>query len=220
MQQNFEQARENMVKSQISPNKVTGKALLAALRRIPREKFLPESLKNRAYVDEDIHLDNGRYLPAPMFLARLLQEADVQTTDAVLDVGCGTGYATALLGCCARSVTGVEQDRRMAETGAALLKSLGIGSAGIVQQSDLHQGYAPTAPYDVILINGAVAEIPARIKSQLAEGGRLVTVLSRHGHMGTAVLVTRRGEGFSTQILFDAAMPFLAGFEEQKKFRF
>jgi protein-L-isoaspartate(D-aspartate) O-methyltransferase len=220
VQQNFDQARESMVECQVRPNKVTDAALLMALRRIPREKFLPDSLQDRAYTDEDIPLGNGRYLAEPMVLSRLLQAAQVRETDMVLEAGCGAGYATAVLSCLAKSVIGLEHDKHLAETGGALLRQLGIHNAAVVQQNDLQQGYAIKAPYNVILINGAVAAIPVRLQLQLADGGRLVTVLSRHGHIGTAVIVTRHGGNFSTQGLFEAAIPFLPGFGETKGFRF
>lgn len=209
-----------MVESQVRPNKVTDGALLAALRRIPREKFLPSQLQDRAYMDEDIALGNGRYLPEPVIPARLLQAARVQKTDAALDIGSGTGYTTALLGSLCGYVTGIEQDQKMAATAAGLLNQLGISNAAVLQQDGLHQGYAKKSPYNVILINGAVAMVPENIKSQLAEGGRLVTIISRRGHIGTAVIITRHGNNFVTQNLFEAATPFLPGFEDPKAFVF
>jgi protein-L-isoaspartate(D-aspartate) O-methyltransferase len=155
-----------------------------------------------------------------MLLARLLQAAHVRKDDIALDIGCGTGYATALLGCVCNRVTGIEPDQKMTATATELLKQLGVPNASILRQEDLRKGYAPKAPYNVILINGAVGAVPDGIQSQLADGGRLVTVLSRNGHMGTATLITRHGSNFVTQSLFEAATPFLAGFEKQKTFVF
>src|SRR5436190_621265 len=110
MQQNFEQARESMIESQVRPNKVTQADLIEAMRRVPREKFLPAYLQSRAYVDEDINLGNERYLLEPMIIARLLQAANIQKTDNVLDIGCATGYSAALLGCLCDKVQGIEKD--------------------------------------------------------------------------------------------------------------
>jgi protein-L-isoaspartate(D-aspartate) O-methyltransferase len=220
MQQYFEKARENMVEGQLRPNKVTDESLLAAMRHVPREKFLPADIHALAYVDDNIALGHGRYMPEPMILARLVQAAAVQKTDTVLDIACGTGYSSAILGGVAKSVIGIEQDKNMVMEGVQLLDRLDIKNALLVHQGDLRQGYAKQAPYNVILINGAVPAVPEKIKSQLAEGGRLVTVIFRNGHGGSAVLITRQGDSFSTHPLFDASTPIISGFEQTKGFIF
>lgn len=209
-----------MVEGQIRTNKVTDETLIGALRKVPREKFVPRHLQGIAYVDEDIALGNGRYLPEPVVLARLLQEAAVGKDDLALDIGCGTGYSTAVLGHLCSTVVGIEADKEMADTADRLLHDMDIVNAVVVQQKDLREGYPQQGPYNVIVINGSVPQVPDRIKSQLADGGRLVTVLSNRGHMGNAVLITRFGDSFSTRVLFDAATPTLAGFEAPKTFMF
>jgi protein-L-isoaspartate(D-aspartate) O-methyltransferase len=209
----FEKARENMVEGQIRPNRVTDPAIVETMRRIPREKFVPHHQQSLAYADEDISLGKGRYLSEPTVLARLVQAAAVKGTDIVLDVGCGTGYSSALLGHLAGTVVGIESDKAMAQEADKLLHDLGIVNAVVVRQENLREGYARQGPYDVILINGSVPAVPEAIKRQLADGGRLVTVISEKGHMGSAVLIARKGEVFSQQTLFDAATPTLAGFE-------
>lgn len=209
-----------MVESQIRTNKVTDGGLISAMRKIPREKFVPRHLQGVAYADEDIALGGGRWLREPMVLARLIQEADIKKTDLVLDIGCGTGYSTAVLGHLASTVVGLEQNKDMSDEADRLLHDLDIVNAVVIQQKDLREGYAQQGPYDAILINGSVPVVPDKIKSQLADGGRLVTVLSTRGHMGNAVLITRFGESFSTRVLFDAATPTLSGFEASKTFEF
>jgi protein-L-isoaspartate(D-aspartate) O-methyltransferase len=220
MPQSFAAARANMVENQLRPNRVTDPALLEAMRCIPREQFVPRHLQSVAYIDEDVPLGNGRYLREPVIVARLIQEADVQKTDVVLDIGCNTAYSSAVLGHLAGTVVGLESDLRLADEADKLLHDLDICNAVVVRQANLKQGYPEQGPYNVIFINGSVPEIPAGIKAQLADGGRLVTVLSRDGHMGTAVLLTRSGESFSLRELFDAATPTLKGFEAQKAFSF
>jgi protein-L-isoaspartate(D-aspartate) O-methyltransferase len=220
MHQVFEKARENMVEGQIRPNRVTTPALLSALRAVPRERFVPRHLQNVAYVDEDIAVGGGRYLPEPMVLARLIEEAKVRKEDVVLDIGCGTGYSSAILGHLAGTVVGLEQSKDMAQQADRLLHELGVVNAAVIQRDDLREGYGQQGPYDVILINGSIPSVPERIRNQLADGGRLVTVLSSKGHMGSAVLTTREGGRFSTRALFDAATPTLAGFEAAKVFVF
>ncbi len=216
----FDQARKNMVEGQVRPNGVTLPALLDILRAVPRERFVPQHLQSVAYVDEDIPLGNGRYLPEPMVLARLAQAARIQSSDVVLDIGCGTGYSAAVLGGLAATVVGLEQARDMAWEAEKLLLDLGVVNAVVVHQQNLQEGYAQQGPFNVILINGSVPAVPEKIKAQLADGGRLVTVLSKEGHLGTAVLITRRGDTFETHPLFDASTPTLAGFEAQPHFVF
>lgn len=220
MHQVFDQSRENMVERQIRPNKVTDTALLSALRLVPREKFAPKHLQSIAYTDEDIAVGNGWYLPEPMVLARLIQAACIHKDDVVLDIGCGAGYSAAILGHLAGTVVGIESDTNMARYADRILHDLGIVNTVIVQQGDLREGYPKQAPYNVIFINGSVPVVPEKIKNQLAEGGRLVTVLSGAGIMGVAVLMTRRGEDMETRVLFDAAAPPLVGFELPKAFVF
>jgi protein-L-isoaspartate(D-aspartate) O-methyltransferase len=211
-----------MVESQIRTNRVTDHGLLAALQRIPRERFVPKAIRALAYIDEDLRLAPDRFLMEPMVLARLIQAAGVKSTDVVLDVGCATGYATALLADLAASVVGLESDAGLAAEAVKVLQDLDVDNALIVE-GDLRQGYPRQAPYDVILVNGAVAEVPETIAGQLADGGRLVTVvgsLEQTGRVGRATLLTRVGSNVSSRPLFDAAVPLLPSFAEEPSFVF
>lgn len=213
-------ARRNMIEGQLRPNKITDDALIDALAAIPREEFVPRAMQRIAYIDGDIALGGGRYLPEPMILAGLIQAAQVKKTDIVLDIGCGTGYASAVLGHLAGTVVAIDRDPVMVQAADKLLHDLDICNAAAVTQANLRAGYAQQGPYDVILINGAVNDVPLEIKKQLAEGGRLVAVLSRNGRMGNAIMITRKKEGLLTETLFDAAAPLLAGFETPDAFKF
>jgi protein-L-isoaspartate(D-aspartate) O-methyltransferase len=216
----FEKARENMIEGQIRPNRVSDPVIIDALRRIPREKFVPHHLRSVAYADQIIAVGNGRYLAEPMVLARLVQAAEVKMGDIVLDIGCGTGYSAALLGALAGTVVGIERDKGMAQEADRLLRDLGIVNAAVLHHDNLRDGLAKQGPYNAILINGSVPAVPDALKRQLAEGGRLVTVISPNGHMGTAVRVLRTGDAFIQQPLFDAAVPVLHGFEAPETFVF
>lgn len=220
MAQVFEKARENMVDCQLRPNRVTDDAIIDAMRKIPREKFVPRQLQGFAYVDEDVPLGNGRYLREPVIIARLIQAAEIKKSDIVLDIGCNTGYSTAVMGHLAATVVGLEIEDNLANEADKLLHDLDIINVVVVRQRKLSEGYAAQGPYNVIFINGSVSAVPDGIKNQLADGGRLVTVVSKHGHMGRAVLIERHGDHFSTRELFDAATPTLVGFEADKSFAF
>ena len=211
-------ARHNMVENQIRTNKVTDPALIAALEELPRELFVPKGLRAIAYVDEDIAVADGRYLMEPMVLARLLQAAAVRPGDMALDVGCATGYATAVLARLASAVVGLESDPALAAEAGERLSRLNIDNAVIVE-GPLTEGYRRQAPYDVILMGGRVDELPPGIVAQLAEGGRLVAVIGGPG-MGRACVVTKPGTAGARRPIFDAAVPVLPGFERRQGFVF
>ncbi|MHA1599865.1 MAG: protein-L-isoaspartate O-methyltransferase family protein [Alphaproteobacteria bacterium] len=208
-----------MVDSQIRTNKVTNAELIAAFESVPREAFVPERLSKIAYMDEDMALGGGRYLMEPMILARLLQEAQPGPADIVLDVGCGTGYATAILAKLAATVVALESDHEMAMGTTKLLADLGIDNV-IVVEGPLQVGWPAQAPYGVILLNGAVAEVPEVIRGQLADGGRLVTVQKPDAGPGQGILMRRSGGTVSGRAVFDAATPILPGFAHESGFVF
>jgi len=210
-------ARFNMVESQIRTNRVSDSALLRVLGDIPREIFVPEALASVAYVDKSLHIGSERYLLEPLVLGRLLQEAMISATDRVLVVGAGTGYSVAVLARLTASVTGVESDAGLGAKARANLVGLGIANAAI-QVGPMTGGWAAAAPFDLILIDGMVAELPEPILAQLAERGRLVTVRSQEGRSGAGVLYRKLGGTVSGRKLFDAVTPFLPGFAPRPAF--
>ncbi len=215
----FATARSNMVESQLRTNKVTDPSLLHAFETIPRELFVPEPLRGIAYVDEDVALGGGRFVMEPRVLARLLQAAQPGPEDVALDLGCGSGYATAILSRLVATVVALEDDAALAAAANRSLAELEIDNA-VVVEGRLAEGYPKQAPYNVILLGGAVAEVPAAVADQLAEGGRLVTVVSAGPGLGRATLMRRDGGVISSRILYDAALPVLPGFEAAPGFVF
>ena len=215
----FAAARLNMVDSQIRTNKVTDLRVIEAFETVPRERFVREHLQGIAYVDEDLEVAPARYLMEPMVLARLLQAAAPGPTDMVLDVACATGYSTAVLAGLAETVVGVDNNRALVESANRTLNGLDIDNAVVVEGA-LADGYSKQAPYNVVLIQGAVTEVPAAIKAQMADGGRLVTVVVDDAGIGRATLIQRSGEVYSARVLFDAATPVLPGFERAPGFVF
>lgn len=219
---NFAAARHNMVESQLRTNKVTNTAIIEAFEAVPRELFVPKSYRGIAYLDEDLPIGDGRHLMEPLVLARLLQEARIAATDAVLDIGCATGYSTVVLARLAASVLGLEAVEPMVDEANRLLTELNCDNAAVIQGA-LPEGYAKQAPYNVIVLNGAVETIPAALVDQLAEGGRLVAVLREPGQIagvGRAVIVSKTGGVASRRVLFDAATPLLPGFAKELGFVF
>lgn len=216
----FSIARRNMVEGQIRTNRVTDPLVLNAMKALPREHFVPKAMQSICYMDESVRLGNGRALMEPLALARLLQEAAVQNTDAVLVIGAGTGYSAAVLAHMASAVVALESDQDLANTASRLMADLGVDNVAVVT-GPLDQGYPQQGPYDVIFFDGGVAEIPEQICEQLAEGGRLVAVTEddRVG-LGRAVLVTRNDGKVGRRTVFDTNVPLLPGFEPEVKFTF
>jgi protein-L-isoaspartate(D-aspartate) O-methyltransferase len=217
-------ARLNMVEGQLRTNKVTDEAVLDGFLTTPRERFVPSHLRGIAYVDDDIPLGDGRVLIEPLVLARLLQLAEIGKQDKVLEIGCATGYATALLAKLGASVVAVESNPALAVAARGNLAALNLRNVQ-VQEAPLDAGWRAGAPYNVILVNGGVAEIPAAISDQLAEGGRLVTVTEgsagpSEARCGCAVLMTRAEGKLSSRPVFDATVEVLPGFARRPAFVF
>jgi len=215
----YRAARLNMVDSQLRTNQVTDGALLEAFLAVPRERFVPAPLAGVAYADEKLPIAPRRCLLEPMVLARMLQLLALLPGDRVLEVGAGTGCASAYLSRLAVNVIALESDAGLAATARARLKELGCSNVTVVE-GPLPAGHAAGAPYDAILFDGAVAAIPETIADQLAEGGRLATVVKPDGTMGQAVLMMRADGVLSQRPVFDAASQFLPGFEPAPGFVF
>jgi protein-L-isoaspartate(D-aspartate) O-methyltransferase len=224
----FAHQRLTMVESQLRPNEVTDRRILAAMATLPRERFVPQRLSLLAYMDESIEVfpaidaAPARFLLAPTPLARLAQLASVEPEDKVLDIGCATGYSTALLAELAKSVVGLEPEPELAEAARSNLRALGIGNASIVEGA-LAEGCAKEGPYDVILLNGSVQEIPEGVLDQLQEGGRLVAILSTGASTvrpGKAYLFVKIDGEASGLPHFDAGARPLPGFSRTPAFAF
>lgn len=215
----FAKARRNMVESQLRPNRVIEPAIVAAMGAVPRERFVPAPLASVAYIDEDLPLGGGRFLMEPMVFGRLLQEAMPGADDAALLVGFGTGYSAAVLSRLCRTVFALERDSGAAAKARALLSGLGADNV-VVVEGPLEKGWPAKAPYDLVLFDGTVAEVPSAIIDQLAENGRIVAVISNGDGPGRATLLQRRGGVVSRRMLFDANTPVLPGFTKSAGFVF
>ena len=210
--------RANMVECQLRAGRVTNSALLDAMGQVPREEFAPMALKPVAYVDEDL-LFEGRVMVEPMVFARLLQYAEPGPDDYVLDIGAGLGYSSAVLGRIASAVVALESDGALAERARKALAAAGSDNV-LVVEGPLEAGYPEEAPFNLIVIQGAVASVPPSLPDQLAEGGRLAAVVRSGGGLGRATIFSKRGGVVSSRTVFDAGTPYVAGFEPRQEFVF
>jgi protein-L-isoaspartate(D-aspartate) O-methyltransferase len=212
-----ESARFNMIEAQIRTSAVTDAKVLAAMGAVPRERFVPTAKKALAYADVPVEVARGRWLLDPRSFAKLLQLARVAADDRVLDVGCATGYSSAVLGRMAGRVIALEQDADLVRIASELLADA-QGKVEITQGA-LIEGFKSAAPYDVIFVNGAIEQSPDTLLSQLGEGGRLVTVM-REGGQARAWLYLKEHGGVGRRPDFDADVPLLAGFKKAMGFVF
>jgi len=207
----FAAAREAMVESQLRPQGVTDRGTLDAMARVERERFLPSHTRPLAYVDRAVAIGDGRFLAAPAVLGQLLTQMMPQRGERALVVGAGTGYSAAVLAEIGLDVVAIESDPSLVAAG----KQLGVG----IIEAPLEGGFAKGAPYDLILIDGAVETIPDAIIDQLADGGRLGTALVDRGI--TRLVVGRKAGGaFGILSFGDAGVPALPGFSRPKAFKF
>jgi protein-L-isoaspartate(D-aspartate) O-methyltransferase len=215
------QQRINMVESQVRPSDVTDRRIIRAMLEVPREAFVPSALRELAYMDGSVPVvDTGvrpvRCLLAPRAFAKLVQLAEIGPDAVVLDVGCATGYSAAVLARLAKSVVAVEVDAALAKRAREALQQLDVTNA-IVLEGALPKGAPTHAPFDAILLEGAVANVPDELLTQLKDAGRLIAIVA-DGTLGRAKLWRRTGKLFDARPAFDAGAPTLPGFARQSEF--
>ncbi len=213
----FERARTAMVDCQVRPNAVTDFEVINQMGSVPRERFVPEKLQKLAYLDQHLNVAADRWMLSPMRTAQIVQLAQIEPTDIVLDVACGTGYTAAVISGLANAVVAIDDDAELVASATETLSDLDIGNVAVIQ-SELAEGHAKEAPYDVIIIEGAVDFVTDSLKAQVADGGRLVCVEKVDG-VETAVLYTKSGKSLSRVEAFNASVPDLASFQAVPEFR-
>ncbi len=213
---NFLTRRTTMVDTQIRPADVTKFPIIDAMLQVRREIFVPDHLSETAYADTILDLGHGRVILEPRTFAKMLDAVDIQGNELVLDIGCGLGYSSAVIGKFSEAVVSIEENEYMAAEAEANLASEGCLNVAVVQGS-LAQGAAQHAPFDVILVQGAVERMPAALIEQLAEGGRIVAVFSQKGQGAVRVGYKTDGQ-MSWRFACNAFAPVLKGFVAERSF--
>lgn len=217
----FEALRQRMVDNQLRPSEITDHDLIRAFQTVPREAFLAAHDRPFAYSDREVAASEDgvtRTAMPPVQLARLVQALQINRSSVVLVLGCGTGYAAAIVASLSGSVVAVEEDEKMVAGGERRLHELGIDNAVFVQ-GRLAGGYPSEAPFDAILIDGAVEVLPDGLVQQLRDGGRLA-VVERQDGVSRAMLYERVGDTATKWPLFEAWAEVLPGFEKKREFAF
>jgi protein-L-isoaspartate(D-aspartate) O-methyltransferase len=214
----YAQLRHLMVEAQVRTNDVTDPRIHAAMREVAREHFVPGNRRALAYADVPVEVAPQRYLLDPRSFAKLVQLAQIEPGDRVLDVGTATGYSAAVLAKLAKSVVALEQDADLVRIASESLDAAGARNVAVVQGA-LTDGARAQGPYNVIIINGAISIEPTALFEQLAEGGRLVAVLME-GVQGHAYLFLKEKGQVGRHDAFDAAVPELAGYKRVVGFVF
>lgn len=212
-------ARLTMVASQLRPNGIQDSRLIEAFELVPREAFVPASVQSLAYSDANLPLDVSckRVLLASLTLGQLIQLAEIKPEDKVLIIGFGTGYSLALGAALATHIVGVESNENFAKIASKYMINHGISHVHIITGA-LSVGYPKEAPYDVIIIEGAVARIPPLLLQQLAPQGRLVTIIREPKTFGRGIRIIKADNEFTQVEEFDANSPYLPEFEPKVGF--
>jgi protein-L-isoaspartate(D-aspartate) O-methyltransferase len=215
------QQRVKMVDNQLRPFDVSQYDVIAAFLDVPRELFVPEKQRAMTYSDAEIEIVDGddvRRMIRPMHLARMVQAANLSKDSVVLDLGCLTGYSSAILSRLCGSVVALETNEAMAARATDALSDADIDTVAVLA-GDLADGYPSEGPFDAILLGGAVDDVPEGLMKQLREDGVLITVLGTGG-AGRAVSVKRDGDINTAVTLFNCSAPLLPGFAKEAAFAF
>ena len=205
-----------MVDTQVRPSDVTKFPIIDAMLSVPREAFVPSTMREAAYVGENLDIGGGRVLLEPRTLAKMLDVLNIKPTEVILDIAPGLGYSTAVLAHMAEFVIGVEDDESRAEEAQSILSEQGIDNAAIIAGA-LAEGAAKSGPYDVIILQGAVEVLPDSLLAQLKDGGRIVSIFAE-GDLGVVRIGYKMDQRINWRMAFNAGAPVLTGFAKKAEF--
>ena len=212
----YKMRRKIMVDTQIRPSDVTKFPIIDAFLSVPREKFVPDGKREAAYIGENFQIGQSRIILEPRTLAKLLDALDIHNDELVLDIGSGLGYSSAIISLIAEVVIAVEDDSSLASESEEILSEIGVDNV-VVQIGKLEDGAPEHGPYDVIILQGGVGDIPVSILNQLKNGGRIGAIFIEEG-LGTAKIGFKLNNKITWRYSFNAAAPILSGFSKQKDF--
>ncbi|MGI9389445.1 MAG: protein-L-isoaspartate O-methyltransferase family protein [Boseongicola sp.] len=212
----FAHRRTIMVDTQVRPSDVTKFPIINAMLTVPREQFVPDNRREAAYAGENLDIGYGRLLLEPRTFAKMLEVADIQPDDLVLDVACGLGYSAAVAAKLAEAVIALEDSGELCAEAEAALSAVGADNVAVVE-GQLVEGAEKHGPYDVILIEGGVEAVPDSLCDQLKPGGRIVAIFD-DGHTGTAKVGYRTEDSTDWLYAFNASGPVLPGFRCAQEF--
>ena len=212
----YKKRRKIMVDTQIRPSDVTKFPIIDAFLSVPREKFMPDGKREAAYIGENFQIGRSSIMLEPRTLAKLLDSLEIHNDELVLDIGSGLGYSSAVISLIAEVVIAVEEDSSMANEAEQILSEIGVDNV-VVQIGELKDGAPEHGPYDVIILQGGVGEIPSSIFNQLKNGGRIGAIFIEEG-LGTAKIGFKLNNKITWRYSFNAAAPILPGFSKQKDF--
>ena len=214
----FAERRRIMVDTQVRPSDVTKFPIIDAMLTVPRERFVPDALRETAYMGEHVPLGEGRVVLDPRVLAKMIEAVDIDRDDLVLDIGAGLGYSAAVMARMAEAVIALEENPEFAKEAERVLGENGADNVAVVEGA-LADGAAKHGPYDVIIVEGGAEVIPDAITSQLKDGGRIVAIFA-DGRLGTARVGHCFDGAISWRSAFNANAPTLPGFERAREFVF
>ncbi|PTQ72726.1 protein-L-isoaspartate O-methyltransferase family protein [Celeribacter persicus] len=212
----FTQLRTTMVDTQVRPSDVTKFPIIEAMLTVPRENFVPASKREVAYVGEHVDLGGGRVVLDPRVLAKMLDVLNIGNDELVLDLGCGMGYSSAVIARMAQAVVAVEEDADMARDAAAALSENGSDNV-ILETGPIAAGAPQHGPYDAVILQGGVEEMPEAILSQVKENGRICAIFL-DGALGIVRIGYKIDGEITWRMVFNATAPILPGFEKRAEF--
>ena len=212
----FQTRRTMMVDTQVRPSDVTKFPIIEAMLAVPREAFVPDARRDAAYADAPVALGDNRVVLEPRTLAKMLDGLDIQAGEVVLDLGCGLGYSSAIIARMADFVVALEEDEAMAAEAETRLAEAGVDNVAVIS-GRLADGAAKHGPYDAIVIEGAVEQVPAALMDQLKDGGRIAAIFAE-GMLGTVRIGMKSGVHVDWRTVFNTSVPVLRGFEKERGF--
>lgn len=214
----FAARRTMMVDTQVRPSDVTKFPIIDAMLNVPRENFVPVAQREAAYMGENLSLGGERVLLEPRTLAKMLDALDISNDELVIDIGCAMGYSAAVIAHMAAAVVAVEDDEALLSEAQEALTDSGIDNV-ILHQAELVEGAEQHGPYDVMIVQGGVQQLPMSLQGQIKEGGR-VACLFMEDALGEVRIGHKQGGRLSWRMAFNAGAPVLSGFTQEKAFEF